>query len=261
MPPLGVDWVGVMLTLSVVLGYQLFRFQAERDGWATVGPFRLVALSAITWGIGGALVGSLALNITTLSQPAALFGALRPSNYCLYTGMLAGAIALRRSAATVGLPPSRVLDAAVLPVVQGIVAVRSAQYLLGQRPGLPADILAGRQHPVALYDAVTAVVALALARVLYRKFPAWTLAAAFMLAYAGLRCLFVEPCTMGPVVAPVFANAHLGVRGVTVSHVATFEVVVISAVCVMTRGCRWQLSRVSLGGSQAKGSKAGRSLS
>ncbi|MBX6772887.1 MAG: prolipoprotein diacylglyceryl transferase [Chloroflexi bacterium] len=231
------DWVGTSLGLSVLTGYLIFGLRVSKPA----GPpqaMHMIAVLSVIGGLVGAYLGGVVMNLGTIIHGLVYLVAIRPASFSLYSGLLGGGVVWWVLCRRARVDPWYLLDVATFAVVQGIVAVRVVQFALRTRLGLPADVLGGHYHPVALYDAGGALAALALAWTIGRRkgsplMPVW------LLFYSGLRCIVTDPCTLGSVVVPVVQSTFWGWQAVTGPQLASFEAALFSAVwCTVIRGTR-----------------------
>lgn len=224
----GVDWEGTSLGLSVLTGYLIFAFGTPQPEGSSE-PVRMIAVLSAIGGLVSAYLGGVVMNLGTIVHGLVYLVAIRPASFSLYSGLLGGGVVWWILCRKARLDPWHPVDVATLAVVQGIVAVRLVQFALGTRIGLPAELLRGHYHPVALYDAGAAVAALALAWGVRRRkmsplMPVW------LLIYSGLRCAVTDPCTLGSVAVPVIQSRFWGWQAATGPQLASFEVALFSAV-------------------------------
>lgn len=243
--PLAVHWYGILMALSIAIGFYALRRRALAGGYSEDFIYNLSILTVL-----GGIVGARAVFVATnwplyASDPVGMLR-IDQGGLSFHGGLLGGVIAgglyQRRHGGRFG----ELADWAVPGLIAGIVLVRIGNIFNQEVLGRPTELFFAR-HPAQLYGSAIGLILWAIhARLSRRRPPAGYLFWSFVLYYSILRGVIEETFRANPLYAWGYVNPTWGVGFFTLTHLITPPLVLLA----------WWLRRLAVARAEGAGDGA-----
>ena len=219
--PFAIRWYGVLMALSIALGFYYFRRDAMKLGYDEDFLYNVVLLAVI-----GGIIGARAVYVATnwpayAGSPLAIIR-IDQGGLSFHGGVLGGVLLGGWYVRRRGYSFDELSDLVVPGLAIGIMLVRIANLINGEVLGRPVAFGWLERQPAQLVgSAVGLVILLIHNRLARRRPPAGYLFASFVFYYSLLRGIVEETVRDNPLYAWGYVNETWGVGFFTLTHLMT----------------------------------------
>lgn len=219
--PLAIRWYGLLMAVSVAVGFYYLRRDASKLGYSEDFIYNL-ALIAVIGGIAGARAVYVATNWEAYAGSIAAILRIDQGGLSFHGAIVGGGLAGGLYAARKGYSFDELADLIVPGICVGIMLVRIANYINGEVLGRPAEILPFDRQPAQFIGSAVGLVLLVVHNVLARRRPpAGYLFWSFVTYYSLLRGIVEESVRDNPLYAWGYVNETYGVGFFTLTQLLT----------------------------------------
>lgn len=225
--PIEVRWYGLLMALSILIGFYYFRRDGMRLGHDEDFLYNLVFLMVL-----GGVIGARAIYVATnwSMYAAAPIEIIRidQGGLSFHGGVIGGGLAAWLYIASKGKRVLQLFDLVVPGLAVGIMLVRIGNIFNQEVLGRPTEIGLER-HPAQLYASILGLVVLLIHNYLARKRPPegylmWS----FVLYYSLFRGLIEETVRDNPLYWGHYINDKWGIGFFTLTHLITVPIVLLA---------------------------------